>query len=50
MIVGLALVAAIFATACPGNEDENDTSPAPRESGSTGTLTGATAATGEVTG
>ena len=47
-MLGLAIAAAIATTACPGNENENDTSPAP-ESGGTG-VSGATAVTGELTG
>jgi hypothetical protein len=41
-MIGLA-VAATLLTACPGNEDETDTSPGPVQSGTTG-------ATGTVTG
>jgi hypothetical protein len=41
-MIGL-VVAATLLTACPGNEDETDTSPGPAQSGTTG-------ATGTVTG
>jgi hypothetical protein len=41
-MIGLAVVATLL-TACPGNEDETDTSPGPVQSGTTG-------ATGTVTG
>ena len=43
-MIGLA-VAAMLATGCPGNEDDSDVSPAPQSG-----TTGATAATGNVTG
>lgn len=35
-MIGLAVAATLLMTACPGNEDETDTSPAPVQSGTTG--------------